>query len=100
MGQRLLAVDMQSGPKSRERCEGVHVVRRGHDHGVDALPIEDAAKIGVVRCLRISFPRIDRAIFVNVAQSDDLSPCFRHLCHVVIALAVDANDGDVEAFVR
>ena len=46
VGQRFLAIDMESSAKRRQCRQSMHVVGGGNDHGIDALLIEEPAEVG------------------------------------------------------
>ena len=98
MRQRLLAIDMLAALDGLHRREGVVVIGRGDDDGVDLLHlVEHLAVVGELLRLGILLEDAGGVALIHIAQRHDVLAL--HLAEVVGALAADADAGEVELLV-
>ena len=75
--QGLLGVDVLAGPRRGDVDQGVPVVRRGVDYGVDVLALEEPAEIRVLRrdlaARRELLGGCGRVARVDIADGDDVA---------------------------
>ena len=96
--QRLLGVDVLAETHGGDRDDGVIVIWRRNEDGVDGLlGIEELPPVRVALCVRQLRERLGRLSFVAVAQRDDVHGAGRQqLADVAGAAATRADHGDVQ----
>ena len=94
-GERLLAVEMTSALQRGDGGDGVRVVRRGDDDGVEILLVYESAEIAISLRGRELLGDGRHAAFVDVAERDDVRDVLE-LPDTEPALAVHADDADVQ----
>jgi hypothetical protein len=94
VGERLLAVDVLAAVQGPYVDEGVRVVGRGADDGVDVFLVEALAPVDVGLGLRVGLGGLLEVVGVNIAQGDDVLA--RDLVQVAPAAPAHADAGDVE----
>lgn len=89
--QWLLAVDVLPKPHRRHGSREVRVVRRRHEHGINAIRhlIEHLPEITEALCLRMLSEAVRRPSVIDVAQGDHI--LMRHAAQVGSALTTAAN---------
>src|SRR5207249_486277 len=97
VGQWLFEVDVLARLEGPQGREGVHVVRRADDDGLDVFLVEEAAKVLVEAGPRVGLPGRAGAVDVHVAQGDDVLAA--DAGQVLGAAAGGADDAEVEAVV-
>ncbi len=97
MGQRFLAVYAQAalhGPIARQ---GVDLVGRAHDNGIQVLLIEELAPIDIGLGLAVPSAGRGKVVLVDVAECGDVLAGDR--VQVVATSTADADDPDIELLV-
>jgi hypothetical protein len=95
---RLLNVDVLAGLGGGDRDQRVRVVRRGDRNGVDVVPLEQLAEVGVdvelvAEFLLESIGGLMEDLLIDVAQRDQV---LMVVLDVALALAVEADLGDAD----
>jgi hypothetical protein len=88
---------MQVIPQGGQRSQGVGVVGRAHEHGVQAFVVDQPTEVGEERGAREALPDGAGAALIDVAQGGDVGPGGVDGVQVGAALAGGADDADPEA---
>ena len=101
VGQRLLAVHVLAHPHGRHGRDGVRVVGRRDDHGIQprAQLVEQLAEVVVLLGLLVLLGLGVQPLLVDVAERDDPAVVGR-LVRVAAPLAAHPDAGDVQGLVR
>ncbi len=99
--QRLLTVDVLAHPDRHDRRQGVSVVGRADEDGVDLFlhRLKQLAEVVKDLCRGPLLDLRSQVPFVDVAKCDDLTE-LAGLVDVAAALPADANAGESKRFVR
>ena len=104
---RLLAVDMLLRLRSGDASEPVPVVRGCHDDGVDVIPGDDLAVVGVLRAVRVPVLLVDpprrvvQPLLIDVAHGHDLRVLVAlKIASVPVAHPAAADRRDRDALAR
>jgi hypothetical protein len=97
--QWFFAKDVPPRPKGRQGGDGVGVVGRGDEDGVDSLLVQEAAEIGIERSLGEAFARFGSPLLIHVAQGDNFRTTGGNLAKVMATLSFDPDYTDVEAII-
>jgi hypothetical protein len=114
VGQRLLAIDVLAGAGGEDAGDGVPVVRRGDDDGIDVFALEEIAEVGVrLTALELALALLGgvvvgghllggvAALGDHVADGHDLDVWgAEEAAQVAAAHGADADEPEGEAVVR
>ena len=102
VGEGLLHIDVASGAHGHDACRCMHVVRRGHEHGVDVLLLVDQfAVIAVELGIRVFFDRASGVIQIDVTKGHNVREAgVIQIPDVATALTTDADAAEIDLFTR
>ena len=99
VSKRFLTIDMLAGPHRRHGNNGMGMVGRGDDHGVNVLLLlQHHAVVFIHSCVRILVKRFGGIVRIHVAQGHNV---FRlHGAQIGSAHTAYANTGNIQFFTR